>query len=411
MKNKILLFALLVIWLLAGCGSETEMEIETYKVKRGDFLYSVVETGELEAVNSIMIKAPSISWRFGGLQITDIIEDGAQVKNGDLIVRFDQTEVKKALDDAEAALEIAKAELRKAQASNASRMKELESDLEKTQLQYKISQLNLEKATYESEIRKKEIQLELDRSVITLEKAKQEIENQKNVSREELNKLQLQVHQEETKFEEAQITLDKLTITAPSPGIAILERNRSTDDKYQVDDNVWRGNSIAKLPDLTLMSAKVPVNEVDIAKIDTLQQVNIRLDAYPDSVFTGIVTDIATLARNKERDSKVKVFDVIVNLDRTHEALMPGMTVSCEIVIDRIADTLYVPIEAVFHKDGQDVVYVKKGRDFDTVPVTLGSENDDYVIVAKGIEPNMELALVDPEIFKAPEEKEKGEES
>ncbi|HPG38412.1 MAG TPA: efflux RND transporter periplasmic adaptor subunit [bacterium] len=408
-KKLFILFGVLQFVLIC-CKPGPVQEIETYTLKRGEFLNSVTETGELDAVNSITILSPTITSRFPSMKIARLVEDGAQVVKGDTLCEFDVTEVQKGLDDAIAELEIARAELRKAKSSNESTIQDLEAEYEKTRLQHEISKLNLEKAKYESEIRKKEIQLELDRAAISLEKARQEIENQKSINREQENKLALQVKQVETRLQEARSALNMLCVVAPAPGIAILERNWTTDEKYQVNDQVWRGNPLIKLPDLSRMRAQVPVNEVDIAKIDTLQRVKIRLDAYPDSVFTGQVTEIATLARNKERDSKVKVFDVYVQLDRSNPNLMPGMTVSCEIIIESIADTLFIPVEALFHKEDQDLVYLKKGGSFKEQPVKIGPENEDYVIITAGLEPGDEVALINPEFLQSGnEEKDKSQ--
>ena len=85
-----------------SCQSKIDINIETYRVARGEFLASVTETGELKAVNSEMISAPSIDWRFGALKITRLVEDGDQVAAGDVIVEFDKAEVEKAIVDAKA---------------------------------------------------------------------------------------------------------------------------------------------------------------------------------------------------------------------------------------------------------------------------------------------------------------------
>ncbi len=379
-----------------SCQSGSDAQIETYTVNRGDFVYSVTETGELKAVNSHTISAPSISWRFGTLKITKIVEEGKQVEEGELLVEFDRAEVLKSFDDAKAELEIAKAELRKAEANHQSQIEGLEADYEKTKLQHRISQLNLEKASFESEIRRKEIELELEKAGISLEKAGQEIENQKSINREEISKLELKINQVESKLEEAEETLAKLSITAPTPGIAIIERSWMTRNKYQVDDQLWSGWPLIGLPDLTLMQAVVQINEVDIDKRDTVQNAVIRLDAYPDSTFHGHVSEIATLARSKERDSKVKVFDVTILLDENNVKLMPGMTVSCEIIVSQIPDTLFVPLEALFMQEDGNIVYLKKGREFQPQVVTTGPENDDYVVIVDGLAEGDEVSLVDP---------------
>lgn len=390
-----------LFFIFFSCQSGPGISVETYTIKPGQFLVSVTDTGELEALNSQTISAPSINWRFGQLKITKIVEDGKQVEAGELLVEFDKAEVQKSIEDAKAELEIAEAELRKTLANQASQIEGLEADLEITRLKHRISQLNLEKASFESDIRKKEIELELQKAGITLDKAGLEIENQKSVNKEEISKLELKVFQVQSKLEEAQETLEKLSVLAPGPGIAIIEKSWMTRAKYQVDDQLWSGWPLISLPDLSRMQAIVQINEVDVAKIDTAQKALVRLDALPDSVLHGNVTSVSTLARNKDRDSKVKVFDVTILLNDTDNKLMPGMTVSCEIVVNEIPQTLFMPLEALFFEDGKNFVYLKAGSRFDRRVVNIGAENDNYVVIENGLEEGDEVALTVPETVKA----------
>lgn len=404
LKKYIYFSVLMFASLFFACQSDEQITIETYRVERGEFLSSVTETGELKAINSELISAPNIDWRFGDLKVMQIVEDGTQVQAGDTLVEFDKAQVEKAIIDSRAELEIAQAELRKTMAQQASQIEGLEADLEQTRLQHRISQLNLEKATYDSEIRKQEIKLELEQAAISMERAEREIENQKAVNAQEISKLKLNLNQVQSRLDEALRTLEKMTVTSPSPGIAIIEENWATDQKIAVDDQLWEGFPMISLPDLSLMKAEVAVNEVDIAKIDTSQQAYIRMDAFPDTSFKGHVIEVATLARDLERDSNVKVFDVIVAIDENNAQLMPGMTVSCQIIVDQIADTLFVPLEALFRKSGQYIVYVKKGSQFESRPVTIGDQNQDFVIIAEGINEGDEVALIDPTLGEEEEE-------
>jgi HlyD family secretion protein len=396
---------IIIIFLFSFCQSKRDAFIETHEVKKNTFVSSVTETGELAAVNSEAISAPSISWRFGALKITKLVDDGKQVKKGELLVEFDKAEVQKNIIDAKAESEIAKAELRKTLASNVSQIEELEADLESTTLQHRISELNLEKASYESEIRRKEIELNLEKSTILLKKAKQEIENQKKINSEEVSKLELKVKQVENKLEQANETLAKLSVFAPAPGIAIIKKSWMTDNKYQVDDQPFPGWPLIGLPDLSQIKSSVQINEVDIAKIDTSQKAVIRLDAFPENSFKGKVTEIARLARNKERDSKVKIFDITILLDETDKKLMPGMTVSCEIIINEIPDTLFIPLEALFKQEKNNIVYLKTDGGFESKPVAIGMENDDFVIITGGLSEGDEIALSDPTIIKTKKSK------
>ena len=406
-KLRSFVFVGLAMLMWISCQSDTTYSVETYTVKQGDFIFSVTETGELAAVNSQTISAPSLSRRHRNLKITKLVEDGKQVEKGEVVLEFDKTELQQNMDEAKSELEMAEAELRKARASQQSKIEELESTLESSVLQHKISQLELEQASFEAEIDRKNIELDLEKAAINLEKARQEIENQKKVDIEEISKLVLKVHQAKTELEEAQKAAAMLTVKAPGPGIAIVRKSWITDEKYQVEDQVYSGWPIIGLPDLSLMQAEVQINEVDIAKIDTAQQALIKMDAFPDTSFNGRVTEVATLARNKDRDSKVKVFDIIILLAESDSTLMPGMTVSCEIIVDKVPDTLFVPLEALFKKDGENIVYVKKGGGFEPRRVEIGPENDDYVIITKGILDKDVVALTDPmqNLMKKEEEK------
>ena len=391
-----LLFILLVVIWVKTCSITSAVALETYTVKRNTFRLTVTETGELEAVNALTIAAPLIPWNLGSLKITRLIEDGEEVKKGDLLVEFDKGEVQKSMETAQSELEITQAELRKAVATQKSQINEMQADLEKARLQHRIAQLNFELADFKSDIERKKIELQLSDAEIDLNKAEQQIENQKNINLQETNKLKLQVNQAQTRLDEARTTLDKLTVLAPAPGIAIIQRNWYTDNKFQTEDQPWRGQRLIQLPDLATMQCKLMINEVDISKIDTAQTATISLDAYPDTSFNAHVISVAALARDKNRDSKVKVFDALLLLDESDQRLIPGMTVSCEILVNEIEDTLFIPLEGVFQDEKGPYVYLKNGKNFIHRYIKTGLENDNFVVIAEGLQENDIIALMDP---------------
>jgi len=394
MHRMFLLFLLPLI----ACGNTAQTGVETYTLSPTKFLSRVTVTGELEAVRSKLITAPPISWRFGQLKIAKLIDDGKQVQEGELVAQFDKSEVEKALNEAKSNLEIAESELRKTQAKHKSDLESKEIDLEVARLNHEIAKLKLEQAAFKAEIERKQDEFSLEEAAINLNKVEQELENQKNIQREEISKLELKVQQELAKLKEAENTISMLTIHAPSPGIAIIQKNYYTRNKFQVDDQTYPGNPLVGLPDLSQMKAQVQINEIDIAKVEVGQKTIVTLDAYSDTSFSGKIIEIATLARNKSRDEKVKVFDVVVLLDDQDERLLPGLTISCDIIIDEKEDVLSIPTAAIFEQDEQTIVYLKKGSGFDPTPVTLGQENDTHVIVQNGLKQGDVIALSDPTI-------------
>ena len=392
------------------CSPELKRNVQTYRVKKGEFHINVVETGEVQATKSINISSPAMSWRFGMLKITKIIDDGTEVSEADTVAIFDPSEVQKAIIDANAELEIAKAELEKLKAEHDSKIQELEADLKVAEISHEISQIELELAAYESDVKKKEISLNLERAKISLDKAGEEIENQKDIHREEQYQAELKNKQLKNNLEDANEVLSKLNVISKGSGVAIIRKNWSTGNKWQVGDQPWSGMPIIDLPDLRELRAETEINEVDISKIKTEQEVEIKLDAFSDTVYTGRVKEIAGLAKYKdeEKKSKVKIFPVKILIEGASKNLMPGMTVSCKIIVDKIDDVLFIPLEAIIKEENKDFIYQQSGGSFKKREVTVGLANNDYIIIKEGLKEGDVIALSDP--FKEDNEKEGGNE-
>lgn len=389
---------LLCILILISCGQKVKSHIETCKVKKGKFNIEVVETGEIQAVEAVNISSPPMSWRFGQQKITQIIDDGTEVANGDTVILFDPSEVEKAIVNAKMELEIAEAELEKLKTEQESKIHELKADLKMAEISYEISKLQLEQAVYEPDITKKEIGLNLDKARISLDKAGEEIENQKKIHIEEIHQEKLKINQLKDNLDEANQTLKNLTVVSPGDGIAIIRKNWRTGNKWQVGDQTWSGNPLIDLPDLQLLCAESEINEVDISKVALDQKAEIRLDAFSESVFHGKVTEIAALAKVKDEEmkSKIKVFPVKIQIEETSKKLMPGMTVSCKIMVDQLNDVIYVPLEAIHTEEGKEYVYLKKGNKYQKREVVTGDSNDDFSVIIEGLKEGDVVALCDP---------------
>jgi len=396
-KHRIFLIVLLLVILPFSCKNRNTQQVLTGKVTKGVFYIDLHEEGELEAINAINISSPSISWRYGGnMKISYIVKDGTEVNAGDTVVIFDPSEVNKGIVDAQGKIEISTAELEKLKAQQESDLEELKADYEITRISHEISKIRFEQAEYESEIKKKEIQLNLEKAAIALERAKEQIDNRIKINVEEIKQKKLSIEQDMVRLNEATDALRQLTVITPSPGIAILNRSWQSGNKYQVGDQVWTGQPLISLPDLSQLKATVRINEVDIAKIVRGLSVEIRPDAFSESKFTGTVKEVANLAVNKQGSTKIKVFPVEIYLNETHKDLLPGLTVSCRIIVDKIEDVLFIPIEAIRKDASRNFVYKKTGSSFEKVEVETGRSNSDYTIIVSGLNEGDEIALVDP---------------
>lgn len=400
LKNTKLVFSsiagvLIIIILALSSFSKDVSNIPTYTVKKNDFQVSITESGELRAKNSISITTPRIR---GNLKIVYIVPEGTYVKAGDVVVKFDPTEALTNLKEAESNLEVAMSDKEKLLANQKSAMTRLESDLKGAELSYELSKLHLEQMKFEAPVKQQEAKLQHEQNELSYKKAKQELASQKIIQQSELNKEEVDIQQKKAELEKAKRDLSMLTLTAPTGGLVVYQTNWSTGRKIMIGDTPWPGMPVVSLPDLSSMESITFVNEVDVSRVKKGLNVLVKLDAFQDSTFKGVVSSVASLGRAKDRNSDIKVFEIDVDIKSHSKILKPGMTTSNTLIIDKIPNVLYLPQESVFEKDGGSVVYVKNGSGFDERKVELGKKSENYVVIKKGIENGETVALRDPNI-------------
>ena len=380
---------LLLLLLFIGFSSSNKESIATADVRRGEFLISVKSSGEIRAANSFTLTTPRV--RYGQMQIIYLVPEGTVVKPGDVIIRFASTDVDKTISDKEAELSINKSDLDKFNADKALRLSELDGALRNAELSYEQAKLQVEKMKFEADVQRKEAEINLERNRISYDQAKRKVESQGVVDKSEERKFVLKVQQTQSDLNRAKQDKEQYTLKATLGGLAVYENNWSTGRKIAVGDSPWGGMALVSLPDLSKMQSVTNVNEVDVSKVKKDQKVKIKLDAFPEKEFAGVVSSVGTIGQQRDQ-SNTKTFEIIVDIDGTDPVLKPGMTTSNEIVMSSIPDTLYVPIEAVFEKDGKTVVY----RGSRAQEVTLGVKNSNFVIVSGGLHAGEKIALRDP---------------
>jgi HlyD family secretion protein len=126
------------------------------------------------------------------------------------------------------------------------------------------------------------------------------------------------------------------------------------------------GTVISTVADLGTMLVKAGINEVDIGKIHLGQEARVTLDAFPRVFFKGTIDRIAPAAR---LDDQVKVFDVEIALDELGHELRTGMTANIEIRGEIREQVLTVPVESVFVRGEEEMVYVQRETPLPKAPV------------------------------------------
>ncbi|HOJ05095.1 MAG TPA: efflux RND transporter periplasmic adaptor subunit [Bacteroidota bacterium] len=391
------LFAALLVLLLAWIfWPSADNAIPTYLVKRGDFEIYVIESGTVRATNSVTLTAPRIL-SGGNLQIVTLAPEGSTAQVDQELVRFDPSSALKRLGDKDTELRTAMADLAKLKAQQSADESQAQTEYQTAQLNFQLATIQRDKMQFEPEARKREAEIEFERARLAFDQAKLNLENKRIVRKSELGNLELRIGQIRSDIAESQKEMEQLTIKAPISGLIVYESNWSTGRKIAKGDQPWPGMPIISLPDLSAMQTEVSVNEMDIAKVKKGQRVVVIPDAFPDKTFHGTISSVSQIGREKGQGSNVKVFDIVVDLDKADEVLKPGITTTNKIIVGKVKKVLSVPIIAVFEEKGTTHVFVENGSSYERREVKLGQKNDNFVVVEKGLSEGERVALRNPE--------------
>ncbi len=395
----------LAIIVLAGSGvvlgtvrlGRRSPTVPTYEVKSGEFLDSMQVRGEVKAMKSVTLSAPSGA---GDLQIIKISGEGTAVKPGDVVVEFDKTKTEQELAQFRSTLKSAEAEIEQARAQ--ARLAEEEDKTAVLKARYEVEGDKLEASKQEivSRIEGAEAKLKLADAEQKLREAET-----KQKSDEALNQATIEGKEQASKkarfdADRAEHSLEKMSVRAPSVGtISLLQHwsgaNMAT---YRPGDRAWPGAAIAELPDATTLRISARVDETERGRLAPKQPVTVQLNAIPDRQFTGHIEQIGAIASMDFSSGwpVTRNFVLEVVLDQTDARFKPGLTGQVTVVVDHVANAISIPAQAMFQKSGQNVAYVWRGTQFEERTLEVGRRSGDKIMVAKGVSAGEQVALRDP---------------
>jgi multidrug efflux pump subunit AcrA (membrane-fusion protein) len=151
------------------------------------------------------------------------------------------------------------------------------------------------------------------------------------------------------------------------------------------------------MPELSSFRLTTRVDETERRRLSLQQSASVRVDAIADSQIAASVAQISTLARpDYSMVPPPKNFDIEMELKGGDSRLRPGMSANAQIVVDRIPNSILVPVEALFQKQGHTVVYVSKRGRFQERVVQVQRRGLADAIITAGLAPGEKVALKDP---------------
>ena len=290
---------------LSACKKETNNYI-TARIGKGNIVQKITASGTINPISTV-----DIGTQVSGIIAEIYVDYNSKVSKGQLLALIDPQTFEASVDQKQAALDIAKAELEVTKNDVIYYKKHLD----------RIKKLNTSKYSTDKE----------------LETAQRDYDN--SLAQKTLK--EAQVSQAAAILKQARIDLDYTKIVSSVDGVVI---SREVEVGQTVAASFETPVLFNVAEDLTKMQIAASVVEADIAKVKEGQKVEFSVDSFPDEVFEGVVTQVRN---NPITTSNVVTYEVIIGIDNKDLKIKPGMTANVEIITAERNDVLLIPNKAL----------------------------------------------------------------
>lgn len=395
-KKFIIIFAVLsliaiIIFINLRAQREKATKVTVEKVKTHDLTSIISASGEVKPKKHVNISA-----HIPGRIVKIGVEEGQEVKADNFLLKLESTQYEANADRDRAYIRTYKAELIKAEAT-----------LKRDENLY-----NRQNKLFEMELISRE----------QLEAAKA----QYDVSRAQRQSITFQIKQAEASLISTLDNLEKTVYYSPIDGI-ITSLRVEEGEIALVGTMNNPGTVLMTIADLSVMEVEVEVDETDVIGVNIGQASEVRVDAFPDKVISGKVTEVGSSALQKVTASEEsKDFKVVITLENPPENLKPGLSASADIITAEKTDVLAVPISALILKEAEEEdsekddqvegVYRVENDRVKFAPVEKGIMGELMIEITSGLEadqtvvvgPYSALRMLKDDTLIKPEEKKKG---
>ncbi|MGO9392293.1 efflux RND transporter periplasmic adaptor subunit [Rhodoblastus sp.] len=322
---------------------------------RGDITRTAAATGTVNPELTIIV----------GSYVSGVLEQlycdyNTRVKAGQVCAKIDPRPYQTLVDQAKANLAVAKAQLVKDQAN-----------LVYTNQNWERNRLLLKEDSVAKD-------------------AADQSKNNRDQAEAQVGFDQATIQQRQAELDSAQVNLDYTDITAPVSGTVV---SRNVTQGQTLAASLQTPTLFLIATDLTRMQVDTNVSESDIGGIKEGDKATFSVDAFPNRVFSGVVTQVR---QSPQTVQNVVTFDAVVSVDNTDLALKPGMTASTRIIVDQRANVLRAPNQALRYtpsafagaatpvKQGGGRLWVLRDGQPVAVDVVVGLDDENFTEIVQG---------------------------
>lgn len=321
-----------------GGGFRPTMTVEVTTPKRQDVAEYVMVVGNLIGALTVDV-VPKVSGRLESVAV----RLGDPVRRGQVLATLEDRELREQVNQTEASLEVSKATVRQRDAD------------------FKNSQSNLERSR------------NLFARSLIARQALDDAEARNDAAQAQVDLAKAQAAQAQARLEELRINLSNTRILSPVDGFV---GSRRLDPGAFVGTN----SSFMSVVDIHFVRLVANLVEKDLRRIVIDMPAEADVDAYPGEKFQGRVARLAPVLDPATRTAQMEV-----EIPNPTARLKPGMYARVQFVVDRRANALTIPRNAVVDLEGVRGAFVAEGRTARFAPLKTGIVDGEAVEVAEGL--------------------------
>ena len=315
----VVVIVLVLINLKAKGGKELDVQVE--EVSRKDLEMIISASGSIKPKRQIDISASNIG------KVTRVaVKEGDYVEEGQFLLQIDPIQLETTVDRLEAGVQSAKAGERQAKYQ----LDKAETDLERAERLFKRGYLT-------------------DKEVLDAKTAR-------DIAKSNLEAARQLVRQQEAQLSSARHNLQEVTIEAEMAGI--VTRLNVEEGEIAIMGTLNNpGTVLMTIADLSTIEAEVEVDETEVVSIETGQEAKVTLDAFPDTSYVGIVTEVGNspILSSSVSGQQGVDFKVVITVTDTIPNVRPGLSADSEIIAARAEDGLAIPIQSLTVRQEKDL--------------------------------------------------------
>jgi multidrug efflux pump subunit AcrA (membrane-fusion protein) len=366
-----------------------EPPLQTVTIERRDFVRTCRLSGTIEAAQSRVILAPQVAGaQLGSLIVTKLAPAGTRVKRGDLLVQYDpHNQVRVFLDRQAEYRDFVNQIAKKRAEEDAARAKD-QTELKKTEDDLKRAELEMLKSELLSRIDAERNQETLEEAKADLKQLRETFDLKRRAAQADIRILEIKRDAAGENMLHAQRNEEQMLARSPIDGIVVLNTiwKGGKMGEVQEGDEVRPGVPFMQVVDSSAMQVRVRVNQVDVPKLRAGQRAKVRLDAYPELVFSARLEQLAPIGSKSEFSDKVRTFTALFSIQGSDPKLMPDLSAAVDVELEGLPNVLVAPREIVEMENGQAYVWVRQRSGARKIPVKVGPMNDTEVVIQSGIE-------------------------